>query len=116
MRSQVALLWLSAILVIVGIVVAAAFYALVPGYRAVYLLALVLALFVGFIAYRAMSKPQLRSPAGSILSGCTVYWVLGGSLLPNWANGAALIFAPLLVAGGLTGLIKARDNSLAPGS
>jgi len=116
MRSQVALLWLSAILVIVGTVVAAAFYALVPGYREVYFLALVLALLVGFIAYRAMTKPQLRGPASFILSGCIVYWVLGGSLLPNWVNGASLIFAPLLVAGGLTGLIRARYNSLALGS
>jgi hypothetical protein len=102
MRSAAGILIaLSACLATVGVLIAAAFYALIPGYRPLYMAALVLALVLGLLAFRQGNHPDLRGPASLIIAACVIYWSLAGAALPLWANGPALITAPVVIGAAL---------------
>jgi hypothetical protein len=108
MHPPRALIGLSAILVVAGAAVAAAFFALIPGYQPLYLLVLALALVVALLAFRIINSAELRGSASAILSGCVIYWALGGSTLPGWINGTALTVLPVMIAIALFQLWKQR--------
>jgi hypothetical protein len=95
MHPPSALIGLSAILVVAGAAVAAAFFAVIPGYQPLYLLVLALALVVALLAFRLINSAELRSSA---------------------INGTALTVLPVMIAIALFQLWKQRYPEPANGS
>ena len=116
MRHQTAFISLSTALMVTGIAVAAAFYALIPGYAALYSITLALAVVVALLAFGRTSDPATRGPAGVLLAACTIYWTLGRVELPDWATRAALLLTPLAVASALVGLRNRSSRQPSSGS
>lgn len=106
MTSLRLLFVLTVALALVGLLVIAAFYGIVPGYGPIYAVTLAIALVAGLIAWRKRNDPVLRGPAGAILTSSVMYWVLGGAALPSWANGVALFVVAGSTIAGCVGLYR----------
>lgn len=105
-----AILILSSLLVLLGLLSALAFYAIIPGYHQLYIATLVLASAVGILTLRADTKSPAREDHGAILAGCVIFWTAGPLGLPPWMNGPLLIIAITSVLWGWQGVIRRRPT------